>query len=103
MTLPTSGFLSARVMPLEAVTGRFAVLGICHGIPYSTANLSASVCNAPHAIRERSARFGRMRTHYDFDLGRPLDADGTLSLVDCGDVPAQLNDIRGSAARATAA
>jgi agmatinase len=103
MTLPTSGFLSSRVVPLEAVTGRFAVLGICHGIPYSIANLGASVCNAPHAIRERSRRFGRMLTHYDFDLGRPLDADGTLPLVDCGDVAADANDLRGSAARATAA
>ncbi|MBV8911081.1 MAG: arginase family protein [Gammaproteobacteria bacterium] len=103
MTPPASGFLSARVVPLEAVTGRFAVLGISHGIPYSIANFGASVGSAPHAIRERSRRFGRMLTHHDFDLGRPLDADGTPPLVDCGDVAADPNDIRGSAARATAA
>jgi agmatinase len=60
------------------------VLGIPHGIPYPGRS-SAGAAEAPRAIRERSARYGRMLAHYDFDLGR---APGALSLADCGDVPA---------------
>jgi agmatinase len=61
------------------------VLGIPQGIPYTPEQLTASVCDAPRAVRARSARFGRMLGHHDFDLGGPLN---TLSLADCGDVAA---------------
>jgi agmatinase len=85
---PATGFLAAPIVPVGSVEARFAVIGIPHGIPYSAANVGASVADAPRAIRERSARFGRMLSHYDFDLGGALAADGRLSLVDCGDVQA---------------
>ena len=54
-------------------------------------------------VRERSARFGRMVEHYDFDLGGTLFDGADVGLVDCGDVPADPRDIRGNAERATAA
>jgi agmatinase len=100
---PSVGFLSAPVVPLEAVKGGFAVLGIPCGVPYTTQNLGASVTTAPRFVRERSARFGRMLAHHDFDLGGPLAADGALPIVDCGDVESDPYDARGAAARATSA
>jgi agmatinase len=69
---------------LKNLEARFAVLGVPHGIPYPGRS-SAGAAEAPRAIRERSARYGRMLAHYDFDLGR---APGALSIADCGDVPA---------------
>jgi len=98
-----ASFLSAPFAPLEALEAQFAVLGIPHGIPYAVRNIAPSVCDAPRAIRERSARFGRMLAHHDFDLGGALLEPGPLRLADCGDVPADPYDLPGSAQRATAA
>ena len=105
LALPAPGatFLSAPHAAIERLAARFAVLGIPYGIPYTVRNVAASVADAPRAIRERSARFGRMLGHYDFDLRGALVAAGDLALVDCGDVPADPRDLAGSAARATEA
>jgi agmatinase len=96
-------FLSAPFVEIERLAARFAVLGIPHGIPYRVRDLAASVTDAPRAIRARSARFGRMLDHHDFDLGGALTDRGELALADCGDVPADPRDLPGSAARATEA
>jgi len=96
-------FLSAPSVEIDRLTAQFAVLGIPHGVPYTVRNLAPSVADAPRAIRERSARFGRMLGHHDFDLGGPLSERGDLALADCGDVPADPRDLPGSAARATEA
>lgn len=103
LTKPAGGatFLSAPFVALDRLAARFAVLGIPHGVPYTVRNIAPSVADAPRAIRERSARFGRMLDHHDFDLGGALVAHGELSLADCGDVPADPRDLPGSAARAT--
>jgi agmatinase len=78
------GFLNSPTVSVHGLKTRFAVLGIPQGIPYPGRS-SAGAADAPRAIRERSARYGRMLEHYDFDLGR---APGALPLADCGDVPA---------------
>ena len=77
-------FLSCESSSTGNLESRFAVLGIPQGIPYPGRS-SAGAAEAPAAIRGRSARYGRMLSHFDFDLGR---APGALSLADCGDVPA---------------
>jgi agmatinase len=77
-------FLGCESVSVENLRTRFAVLGIPQGIPYPGRS-SAGAAEAPRAIRSRSARYGRMLSHYDFDLGR---APGALSIADCGDVPA---------------
>ena len=77
-------FLDCKSSDFRNFKERFAVIGIPHGIPYPGRS-SAGAASAPCAIRERSARYGRMLAHHDFDLGR---APGALSLADCGDVPA---------------
>lgn len=81
-------FLSAPQASPGDVAARYAVLGIPQGIPYTQEQLTASVCDAPRAVRARSARFGRMLGHHDFDLGGALTANEPLSLSDCGDVTA---------------
>jgi len=101
------GFLSAPIADIERLDARFAVLGIPHGVPYPRRGAAPSAtpgaAEAPRAIRERSARFGRMLGHHDFDLGGALGELAVLRLADCGDVPADPRDVAGSAARATAA
>ncbi|MBM3384522.1 MAG: amidohydrolase [Betaproteobacteria bacterium] len=97
------GFLASPFVPIESLAADFAVLGIAHGVPYHVRNLAASVADAPRAVRERSVRFGRMATHHDFDLGRALADPAPPRLADCGDVPCDLRDLPGSAARATRA
>jgi len=105
LAMPTGGatFLSAPFAGIDGLTARFAVLGIPHGVPYTVRNIAPSVADAPRAIRERSARFGRMLGHHDFDLDGALAESGDLALVDCGDVLADPRDLPGSAARATQA
>lgn len=77
-------FLSASAVSIEKLQARFAVLGIPRGVPYPGRS-SDGAADAPHAIRSRSARYGRMLAHHDFDLGR---APGALPLADCGDASA---------------
>jgi agmatinase len=77
-------FLSCGGSSVENLTTRFAVLGIPQGVPYPGRS-STGAAEAPAAIRNRSARYGRMLSHYDFDLGR---APGPLPIADCGDVAA---------------
>jgi agmatinase len=105
LATPTGGatFLSAPHAEIDRLAARFAVLGIPHGVPYTVRNISPSVADAPCAIRERSARFGRMLGHHDFDLGGAITEHGHLALADCGDVPADPRDLPGSAKRATEA
>ncbi|MGQ0544387.1 MAG: arginase family protein [Betaproteobacteria bacterium] len=79
-----TNFLGCESASLDNLLARFAILGIPQGIPYPGRS-SAGAAEAPAAIRSRSARYGRMLGHYDFDLGR---APGALPLADCGDVPA---------------
>lgn len=101
--MPAGGasFLSAPCVEIDRLAARFAVLGIPHGVPYTVRNIAPSVADAPRAIRERSARYGRMLGHHDFDLGGALAGHGELALADCGDVAADPRDLPGSAARAT--
>ncbi len=94
-------FLGAPASPIEQLAARFAVYGIPLGIPYSEAAFEASVRDAPRAVRERSARFGRMLGHYDFDVGWALDPGSGLALADCGDAPFDRADPRRGAERAT--
>jgi agmatinase len=84
VTPASPSFLSAGGTAPEQLSARYAVLGIPHGVPYPGRNTASGASQAPRAIRERSARFGRMLGHHDFDLGR---APGPLSIADCGDFP----------------
>jgi len=101
--MSAAGFFSAPRVALESLAARFAVLGMPYGVPYPGRDFASGASQAPRAVRERSARFGRMAGHHDFDLGGALAANGPLPLADCGDVAAAPGDNPGNMARATAA
>lgn len=97
------GFLGQPITPIDALGAPFAVLGIPYGVPYAMRNFGASACDAPRAIRERSARFGRMLGHHDFDLGRAF-CDSVVPLIaDCGDAEPDPGNPAAGPAAATAA
>lgn len=83
----STGFLGAPLVPLDGLASPFAVIGLPRGVPYP--NRAAGATDAPAAIRARSARFGRMLGHHDFDLGRALAPDGRNPVADVGDVAAE--------------
>lgn len=62
-----------------------AIIGVPFGVAYPGQELHAAT--APHAIRIQSQRLGRYLSHYDFDLGGPILSNGSVRIVDCGDVP----------------
>jgi len=69
---------------LSSVAADFAVIGAPCGAPSGAHGADPDACDAPALLRRRSQRFVGSCWHDDGDL---LDA-GPLSLVDCGDVPA---------------
>lgn len=101
------GFVSFMSAPMHddptTVAADIAVLGIPYGVPYDMGGVASGASEAPRALRQRSARFGRMLEHYDFDLGGTLFADRDVRLVDCGDVRAEPRDLADNAERATRA
>lgn len=99
---PFVTFLGARrLLEGSVLEGGYVVIGAPIGIAYSVRQVHPGASDAPRAIRERSARFGASRTHYDFDLGGPLELAGELPLVDLGDVIAEPHDLAGAARRVT--
>jgi agmatinase len=82
--------------PAQVPGGAVAVIGIPGATPYRSAG--AYCASAPAAIRAASATYAANRTHYDFDLGRPLlPADQVL--VDCGDIAFDAVDFAANRAR----
>jgi agmatinase len=101
---PGHSFLGVPVEPdLDHLAAEFAVVGIPFGMPYDMRRAVPDAAKAPAAIRARSARFGPMLGHHDFDLGGRLFAGRPARIADCGDVLADPRDIAGSGARATEA
>jgi len=82
-----AGFLGSPLIAVDALDARFAVVGVPCGVPYPGRPLGAT--DAPAAIRARSARYGRMLGHHDFDLGRAFAPDGRNPIADVGDVSAE--------------
>ena len=72
-----------------------AIIGIPHGISYSTGMPSCSA-NAPTAIRNAAKRYGEMIDHYDYDLGGPLLDNRDFRVVDSGDLPGDPSDPSGN-------
>ena len=104
---PGPGFASFLGSPtcadLAGLEADFAILGMPFGSPYHMRGVASGASEAPAAIRQRSARFGRMMAHHDFDLGGPLKDGRDVAIVDCGDVAADPRDLAGYKVRATEA
>jgi len=92
--------IATNLTKLEA---DFAIVGVPFGVPYDMRGVASGASEAPVAIRECSARYGRFLNHHDFDLGGEFLNGSTVRVVDCGDVPADPRDLTGNTARATAA
>lgn len=91
-------------LDLDQLDADFAVLGMPYGAAYSPADYNNDQTNAPTAIRQASDRVIRSPERFDFDIDGPLlQGRSDIRFVDCGDVPADLNDPRGHYARAEAA
>jgi agmatinase len=99
VTAPT--FLGLPAADPGSVSGGIAIVGVPFGVPYPGRDGPGS-SDAPAAIRHRSARLASFVGHHDFDTDGPMlpNAD---RILDCGDVPGDLADGAGNAARAEAA
>jgi agmatinase len=80
---------------IDSLEADVAILGIPYGDPYSLDEVTNDSTNAPPAIRLESARLSPGPDHWDFDLGGPLLGGQNIRVVDCGDVPGDLADIKG--------
>jgi agmatinase len=77
-------FLDCDPVAAETVPrGAIAVIGVPGATPYRSVGPYCAL--APAAIRAASARYAANRSHYDFDLGRPLLSSDRI-MVDCGDI-----------------
>ncbi|MGH7070119.1 MAG: agmatinase [Acetobacteraceae bacterium] len=96
---PDHGFLFsewARELPDKA---DIAFLGVPYGSAYSFHEIVNDQANGPRAMREATDRVVRSLERFDFDLGGPLYAGRSLSVVDCGDVLALAGDLTGHSKR----
>ncbi|SEG76198.1 agmatinase [Marinobacterium lutimaris] len=88
-------------LDLDNFRADIAVLGMPYGAAYTPGDYNNDQTNAPTAIRQASDRVIRSPERYDYDIGGPLLQGRTdIRFVDCGDVPADLNDPRAHYARA---
>lgn len=85
---------------LDTLKGDIAFLGIPYGSPYSMADINNDQANMPTAMRQASDRMIRSIERYDFDLGGPLYDHRKIRAVDCGDVTADIHDVKSHVARA---
>jgi agmatinase len=85
---------------LEQLNAHIAFLGIPYGSAYTVAEISNDQSTMPTAMRQASDRVLRSLERYDFDLGGTLFAGKPIRAVDCGDVRADVHDLRAHLARA---
>jgi agmatinase len=77
---------SPRLGEVDLAAADIAVTGIVGGVPYDIVGSTFPAGGATKSIREQSARYTRLLTHYDYDFGGPIFANRDLRIVDCGDV-----------------
>lgn len=92
---------SELALDLDNLDADFAVLGMPYGAAYTPQDYNNDQTKAPTAIRQASDRVIRSPERYDFDIDGPLLQNRSdIRFVDCGDVPADLNEPRGHFIRA---
>jgi agmatinase len=105
LTLPPKqghrSFLFSRLATdLGALEADIAFLGIPYGSAYSVEDITNDQSNGPAAMRQASDRIVRSLERYDFDLGGPLYDGRNVRAVDCGDVAADIHDLKSHGGRA---
>ena len=96
----TSFLFSELATDLDNLAADIAFLGIPFGSAYSVAEISNDQSTMPTAMRQASDRIVRSLERYDFDLGGPLYAGKPIRAVDCGDVHADIHDLKAHVERA---
>ena len=85
---------------LDTLQADIAFLGIPYGSAYSVADIANDQSNGPTALRQASDRIVRSLERYDFDVGGPLYDGRDIKAVDCGDVRADVHDLKSHVGRA---
>ena len=96
----TTFLFSQLTTDLEHLNAHIAFLGIPYGLAYTVGDVSNDQSTMPAAMRQATDRMVRSLERYDFDLGGPLYAGKPIRAVDCGDVRADVHDLKGQVARA---
>ena len=92
--------LGARDRSRQPCSADIAFLGIPYGSAYSVADISNDQSTMPTALRQASDRMVRSLERYDFDVGGPLYDGQAIRAVDCGDVRADIHDLKSHVGRA---
>ena len=91
---------SELALDLDNLKADIAFLGIPYGSAYSVADITNDQSNMPTAMRQASDRITRSLERYDFDVGGPLCDGRDIRVVDCGDVRADIHDLKSHVVRA---
>lgn len=84
---------------LDQLDAHIAILGVPYGRAYVAEHISNDQSMAPDAVRAMSDRVCRALHHFDFDVGGPIYDNRALKVVDCGNVPADPNDLKATSQR----
>lgn len=94
-------FFGARGdLPLEEAA--IVLFGAPHGTPYPEFD-NGALAGTADALRRALVHDAGWSHHWDFDLGRPLDDDGTLAFLDAGNLKTEPLDGPGNRERIRAA
>lgn len=100
---PAPAFFGART-DLALADAALVLFGAPHGTPYSEFS-NAALAGTADTLRRALNHDAGWAHHWDFDLGRPLDDDGSLAFLDAGnlkteplDGPGNRDKIRAAAA-----
>lgn len=85
---------------LDALDAHVAILGITFGSAYEAAAITDDQTRAPDAVRGVTDRVCRHLERHDFDVGGPIYDGRALKVVDVGNVPADVTDLRSHYVRA---
>jgi agmatinase len=101
---PSGSFLDFPLaQDLDGLKADIAILGIPFGMPYRPSEMANDQSRAPDALRQASDDIAYTRNHYDWDLGGLLLDGRDITVVDCGNVTADMSDHRAHYRRAEAA
>src|SRR5262245_49974878 len=91
---PQTFLFSEPATDLDRLAADIAFLGIPYGSAYSVEDITNDQSRMPAAMRAASDRMIRGLERYDFDLGGPLYDGRPIRAVDCGDVLADIHDLK---------
>lgn len=79
---------------LDNLKADVAIIGMPYGAPYTIDELINDQTNAPTAVRRASQRIIQALDRYDFDVGGTVFDGKDIKVVDVGDVPATVANLK---------